>query len=117
MTFQIRAIHLYSQSGERRTLPFTLNAVNIVTGRSATGKSSIIDIIDYCLGSSGYPVAAGVIRQTVSLYAVELETRNGPVVIARAAPARPVQDKFSAAYKLQACGSNSSRSWRTCSER
>ena len=86
MTFQIRAIHLYSQSGERRTLPFTLNAVNIVTGRSATGKSSIIDIIDYCLGSSGYPVAAGVIRQTVSLYAVELETRNGPVVIARAAP-------------------------------
>jgi hypothetical protein len=86
VTFQIRAIHLYNHVGERRSLPFVLNEVNIVTGRSATGKSSIIDIIDYCLGSPGYPVAAGVIRQTVGLYAVELETRDGPVVIARAAP-------------------------------
>jgi hypothetical protein len=86
VTFQIRAIHLYNAMGERRTLPFTLNAVNIITGRSATGKSSVIDIIDYCLGSSGFPVAAGVIRETVSIYAVELETRDGPLVVARAAP-------------------------------
>ena len=86
MTFQVRAIHLYNAMGERRTLSFTLNAVNIITGRSATGKSSVIDIIDYCLGSSGFPVAAGVIRETVSIYAVELETQNGPLVIARAAP-------------------------------
>lgn len=86
MTFQIRAVHLYNSSGERRSLPFELNAVNIVTGRSATGKSSVIDIIDYCLGSSGYPVAAGVIRQTVSLYALELETRDGIMIVARAAP-------------------------------
>jgi Protein of unknown function (DUF3732) len=86
VTFQIRAIHLYNAMGERRSLPFVLNTVNIITGRSATGKSSVIDIIDYCLGSSGFPVAAGVIRETVSIYAVELETRNGPLVIARAAP-------------------------------
>lgn len=86
MTFQIRAVHLYNRFGERRTLPFEPNKVNIVTGRSATGKSSIIDIIDYCLGSSGYPVAAGVIRQTVDLYALELETSHGRVAVARAAP-------------------------------
>jgi hypothetical protein len=86
VTFQIRAVHLYNFLGERRSLPFKLNKVNIVTGRSATGKSSIIDIIDYCLGSSSYHVAAGVIRQTVSLYCVELETRNGTMVIARGAP-------------------------------
>jgi hypothetical protein len=64
-----------------------LNAVNIVTGRSATGKSSIIGIIDYCLGSSGYHVAAGVIRQTVQVYALELETKDGALLVARPAPA------------------------------
>lgn len=86
MTFQIRAVHLYNHAGDRRSLLFELNAVNIVTGRSATGKSSIINIIDYCLGSSSYPVAAGVIRRTVSLYAVELQTSSGVVVVARASP-------------------------------
>lgn len=87
MTFQIRALHLYNSAADRRTLPFRLNAVNIVTGRSATGKSSIIDIIDYCLGSSGYHVAAGVIRQTVFTYALELETSDGILLVARPAPA------------------------------
>ncbi|HEX7406752.1 MAG TPA: DUF3732 domain-containing protein [Candidatus Binatia bacterium] len=87
MTFQIRALHMYNAEGARRTLPFRLDAVNIVTGRSATGKSSIIDIIDYCLGSSRYHVAAGVIRQTVRLYALELETKDGILLIARPAPA------------------------------
>lgn len=87
MTFQIRALHLYNEAGARRTLPFHLNSVNIVTGRSATGKSSIIDVIDYCLGSSGYHVAAGVIRQTVRLYAIELETSDGILLVARPAPA------------------------------
>ncbi|MGX7681532.1 DUF3732 domain-containing protein [Jatrophihabitans sp. DSM 45814] len=87
MTFQIRALHLYNASGARRTLPFRLNAINIVTGRSATGKSSIIDIIDYCLGSSGYHVAAGVVRQAVQVYALELETKDGVVLVARPAPA------------------------------
>jgi len=87
VTFQIRALHMYNADGARRTLPFRLDAVNIVTGRSATGKSSIIDIIDYCLGSSRYHVAAGVIRQTVRLYALELETRDGILLVARPAPA------------------------------
>ncbi len=86
MTFQIHAIHLFSYSGDRRTLEFELNAVNIITGISAKGKSSVINIVDYCLGSSGYPVAAGVIRQTVSVYALELETRSGRMLVARAAP-------------------------------
>lgn len=87
MTFQIKAIHLFNALGARRTLSFRLNAVNIVTGRSATGKSSIIDILDYCMGSSSYHVAAGVIRQTVQLYALELVTRDGILLVGRPAPA------------------------------
>ncbi len=87
MTFQIRALHMYNNLGARRSILFRINAVNIVTGRSATGKSSIIDIIDYCLGSSGYHVAAGVIREAVRLYALELETNDGVLLVARPAPA------------------------------
>lgn len=86
MTFQIRAIHLYNPRGQRRSIEFRLNELNMITGRSATGKSSVIDIIDYCLGSRGHHVAAGVIRRTVAFYAVELQTAEGVVLVARAAP-------------------------------
>jgi hypothetical protein len=86
VTFQIRAVHLYNAAGDRRTLPFELNSVNIITGRSGTGKSSVVDIIDYCLGSGDYTVAAGVIRRTTRMYALELETESGIVISARPAP-------------------------------
>lgn len=86
MTYQVRAIHLYNPRGQRRSIEFRLNDVNIITGRSATGKSSVIDIIDYCLGSRGHHVAAGVIRRAVVFYAVELQTAEGIVLVARAAP-------------------------------
>jgi Protein of unknown function (DUF3732) len=86
MTFQIRAIHLYNRRGERSSIEFRLNELNIITGRSATGKSSVIDIVDYCLGSRGHHVAAGVIRRTVAIYALELQTADGVVLVARAAP-------------------------------
>jgi hypothetical protein len=45
-------IAFYSTDGRRRTIPFKSGALNIITGASGTGKSAIIDAIDYCLGSS-----------------------------------------------------------------
>ena len=51
MTMQILEIVLYNQNGEKRALSLLLGKVNIITGSSATGKSAIIDIVDYCLGS------------------------------------------------------------------
>jgi hypothetical protein len=86
MSFQLRALHLFNRQGERESIEFKLNEVNIITGDSRTGKSSIIHIIDYCLGSASFNVAAGVIRQTVAVYAVEFETPAGRLLTARAAP-------------------------------
>lgn len=101
VTFQIRAIHLFNHAGDRRTLPFKLNALNIITGNSKTGKTSVIDIIDYCLGSSKYNVAAGVIRDTVNCFALELETPNGVLMVARAAPGKnkSIQTQMHLSYR------------------
>ena len=50
---QILEIVLYDKTlNKKRTLKFVPGKVNIITGKSATGKSTIIDIIDYCLCSS-----------------------------------------------------------------
>jgi Protein of unknown function (DUF3732) len=50
--WNISEIRLYSKDGRHITLPFEVEAVNIITGPSHTGKSAIIEILDYCLGSS-----------------------------------------------------------------
>jgi hypothetical protein len=49
--WNIREIAFYGAGGRRRTLEFDVDKVNVITGASGTGKSAIIDAIDYCLGS------------------------------------------------------------------
>lgn len=49
--WNVLEIALYGVKGRRRVIPFVPDAVNIITGASGTGKSAIIDAIDYCLGS------------------------------------------------------------------
>jgi hypothetical protein len=80
---QILDIILYSKHGERRILPFRQGGVNIVTGRSKTGKSALIDIVDYCLGSSSFNVPAGVIRNTVDWFAIRIQFASCQMFIAR----------------------------------
>ena len=35
---KIRSIHIYSHDGQRRDLQFKINGLNVITGRSSTGK-------------------------------------------------------------------------------
>lgn len=49
--WNVREIAFYGTGGRRRTLEFDVDKVNVITGASGTGKSAIIDAIDYCLGS------------------------------------------------------------------
>src|SRR5258708_3196691 len=88
MTIQIKSIVLYNHSGETRELALQPGRVNIITGKSLTGKSAIIDIVDYCLGRSMFSVAEGVIRETVAWYAVVLQAGEGTqLAVAKPAPA------------------------------
>ena len=86
MTMQILEIVLYNQNGGKRALSLSLGKVNIITGSSATGKSAIIDIVDYCLGSSDCAVPEGVIRETVSWYGLRMQLNSSQMFIARANP-------------------------------
>ena len=69
---QIQKIILYSHSGEKRELSFELGKVNIITGESKSGKSALIEIINYCLASSGCDIPEGIIRDTVAYFAIQL---------------------------------------------
>jgi len=66
----LREIVIYSLNGSARRLKLRPDRMNIITGESKTGKSAIIHIVDYCLGSSECHVPEGVIRRKVSWYAV-----------------------------------------------
>lgn len=87
MSMQIKSLIIYSRDGEVRELPFKLGAVNIITGKSSTGKSAIIEIVEFCLGRSSFNVPEGVIRDTVSWYGVIYQVHDTQVLIAKPAPA------------------------------
>jgi hypothetical protein len=87
MNVQIHSILLYGKNIEQpRVLPFKLGAVNIITGESGTGKSSIIHILDYCLGRSTFNVFEGVNRDRVLWYGVVLQIEQQQSIIVKPAP-------------------------------
>lgn len=57
--------------------------LNIITGRSSTGKSAIIELFDYCTGSDDNTIPSGVITENAHLYFVVLHKNNTQLVIAR----------------------------------
>ncbi|MBO2007588.1 DUF3732 domain-containing protein [Hymenobacter negativus] len=85
-TMQVRAIVLYNYEGEKRILPFKLGRVNIITGESETGKSSIINVLDYCLGRSDFKMFKGVNMGVVAWYGVVLQVGWTQVFIAKPPP-------------------------------
>jgi hypothetical protein len=86
MTLQISKLILYSRRGEVREVAFTPGRLNILTGASKSGKSAIIDIIDYCTGRSECNVADGVIRKYVGWYAILFQLGLSQVFLARRNP-------------------------------
>jgi len=87
MSLQIRKIILYSKRGTIRELPFELGRLNIITGASKTGKSAIVDIVDYCTGRGECLVPDGKIRENVGWYAVLFQLGEGQIFVARRNPA------------------------------
>ena len=65
---QIEAFVLYHRTiAQPRVLPLK-PGLNVLTGWRSTGKSSLIEIVDYCFGRKTLTVSAGKIRQTVAWY-------------------------------------------------
>jgi hypothetical protein len=85
-SLQIFALAIYNRAGERRDLELKVGKVNIITGASLTGKSSLISIVDYCLGRSDFIIPAGVIADTVVWYVLHVRLPSGEAIIGRPAP-------------------------------
>lgn len=86
MSMQIKAIILYSHYGETRVINFTIGKVNIITGKSDTGKSSLIQIVDYCLGQDSFEVSIGDNLNKVAWFAVLYQLKTIQVFVAKPPP-------------------------------
>lgn len=84
---QINKIILYSLSGKKRILSFDIGKVNIITGESKSGKSALIEIVNYCLASTSCDIPEGIIRESVSYFSIVLTFNDGETaLIARENP-------------------------------
>jgi hypothetical protein len=86
ISFQILELVLYSHIGETKSIRFKPGKLNIITGESQTGKTALISIIDYCLGSKTCHIPKGIIRNAVSWVGLRLIVTSGEVFIARRVP-------------------------------
>lgn len=83
---KISSLHIYSHDGQRRDLQFKTEGLNVITGRSSTGKSALSEIIEYCMGRSTFNVPEGIIRDKVSWYAVIYQFAREQILIAKPTP-------------------------------
>jgi len=83
---KISSIHIYSHDGQRRDLQFRVDGLNVITGRSSTGKSALSEIIEYCMGRSSFNVPEGIIRDKVTWFAVIYQFANEQVLVAKPTP-------------------------------
>ena len=86
INFQILNIILYGFNQKKRVVTFRPGRLNIITGGSKTGKSALIEIMDYCLGSSECDIPMRIIRESIEWVGVRLEVTEGQVFIARRLP-------------------------------
>ena len=87
MNFYISKIRLwFRQGGEPRDLEFFNDKVNVITGDSSTGKSSVLKIIDYCLLSERSTIVEDVINENVVWYGLVFYVDDRPYTIIRQAP-------------------------------
>lgn len=92
MNFHIDSVLLWpKKSGfTYRQVKFEPDKINIITGASRTGKSAIIPIIDYCLGSAKCTVPVDTIRNACAWFGVLFTLDNEQLLLCRREPGNQV---------------------------
>lgn len=91
---QISSVILWQKNGITRSLDFLHNRVNVITGDSGKGKSSILFIIDYCLlASETTGISKANIDSKVNWYGIKLSVDGKEIVIARPAESAGCTDQ------------------------
>src|SRR5579871_1821980 len=88
MYFQIKEVVLWPKKAglPPRRVQFKLGNANVITGESRTGKSAIIPIIDYCLGSDRCTIPVKTIRTACDWFGILIQTDFGQKLLARREP-------------------------------
>lgn len=82
MNCYVKYIGIVDKNDRIHSVPFG-PGVNVITGKSSTGKSAMIEIFDYCFGSSEFTVPEGVITEYAQIYFVVLSLSETNLVLAR----------------------------------
>ena len=82
MKSYIKAIIIFSAKGEKRIVPLK-QGINIITGESKTGKSALVEIIDYCLCSTRCTIPKGKITTFSYLYSLIMSIDDKSYIVAR----------------------------------
>jgi len=74
MKLWIRKVVLWPKDARKspRVVDFLERKVNVITGQSRTGKSSLTWIMDYCLGSGKCAIPVGLIRDKVEWFGLQI---------------------------------------------
>lgn len=92
MNFYIDSVLLWSKKSglTYRQVKFEPKKINIITGASRTGKSAIIPIIDYCLGSEKCTIPVDTIRNACAWFGVLFALDNEQLLLCRREPGNQV---------------------------
>ena len=82
MNTYIKRIFLFGSGTEIREVKLK-RGLNLITGDSKTGKSALIEIVDYCLFSKRSTIPKGKIDDFSELYSIVLKLNEINIVIAR----------------------------------
>lgn len=82
MKSYIKSIVIFNKNGDKRIVPLK-QGVNIITGESKTGKSALVEIIDYCLCSTQCTIPKGKITDFSYLYTLIMVIGEQTYIIAR----------------------------------
>ena len=82
MNCTIARLVVFGFNYDKRQINF-YPGLNIITGDSKTGKSAILEIVDYCLFAGRSTIPKGVIEDFASLYVLVLRVRGFYLIIGR----------------------------------
>lgn len=92
--FSIENIVLWLKNGKQRVLKFEPDKVNVITGESNTGKSAILEIVDYCLFASSPQISDSIINENVEWYGLKFSINDKTYTIARKFFTRVVSNEY-----------------------
>lgn len=78
----VKKIVLFKGTKDKREVDFA-EGLNIITGDSKTGKSAIIEIVDYCLFASRSTIPKGKISEYVDFFSIIIKIKDIYLIIAR----------------------------------